>query len=75
MKINIEDAEANFLSIVQSLVDKKEDVVYISKDGKMVAQLTLINQGTSKRVGAAKEEMKDFDISLEEFNNIPIDFN
>ena len=75
MKVNIEDAEANFLSIVQSLVDKKEDVVYISKDGKMVAQLALINQGTSKRVGVAKEEMKDFDISLEEFNNIPIDFD
>lgn len=32
-----------------------------------------INNGKkSKRIGAAKEEMKDFDISLEELNSIEL---
>ncbi len=31
-----------------------------------------ISKKESKRVGIAKEEMQDFDISLEEFNSVPV---
>ena len=31
-----------------------------------------ISKKKSKRVGIAKEEMQDFDISLEEFNSVPV---
>ena len=75
MEINIKEAEIHFLSLVQSLVDGKEDIIYISKDGKLVAQLTLIGLNSSKRIGAARKEMSGFDISLEEFNSISTDFN
>lgn len=73
MEISIYDAKTHLSSLIQSLVEEKEDIIYISKNGKPLVQLTLIKQKNSKRLGAAKKEMKDFDISLEAFNNIPID--
>lgn len=72
MEISIYDAKTHLSSLIQSLLEEKEDVIYISKNGKPVVQLTLIRQKNSKRVGAAKKEMKGFDISLEDFNSIPI---
>ena len=72
MEISIYDAKTHLSSLIQSLVDEKEDVIYISKNGKPIVQLTLIRQKNSKRIGVAKKEMKGFEISLEEFNNIPI---
>ena len=72
MEISIYDAKTHLSSLIQSLLDEKEDIIYISKNGKPVVQLTLIRQKNSKRVGAAKKEMKGFDISLEDFNSIPI---
>ena len=73
MEISIYDAKTHLSSLIQSLVEEKEDVIYISKNGKPIVQITLIRQKNSKRIGAAKKEMKDFNLSLEEFNNIPID--
>lgn len=73
MEYNIYEAKAHFSNIIQSLVDGKEEIVYISKNGKPVAQITLIGKKNSKRLGAAKKELKDFELSLEDFNNIPID--
>ena len=55
MEINIKDAENQFISLVQSLIDGKEDIIYISKDGKLVAQLTLAELSSSKRIGVAKK--------------------
>lgn len=72
MEISIYDAKTHLSSLIQSLVEEKEDVIYISKNGKPLVQLTLIKQKNSKRIGAAKKEMKGFEISLEDFNNIPI---
>lgn len=69
MELDIKDIEKDFLNIVKSLTDGSEKVVYVLKDGKPVAKMTPI--ANNKRVGAAKEEMKNFDISLEDFNNIP----
>lgn len=72
MEISIYDAKTHLSSLIQSLVEEKEDIIFISKNGKPIVQMTLIRQKNNKRLGAAKKEMKDFDISLEDFNNIPI---
>lgn len=74
MILDIKEVEKNFVDIVESLTNGNEKVVYLSIDGKPVAKMVPLTN--SKRVGAAKEEMKGFDISLEEFNGIPsLDFN
>ena len=72
MEISIYDAKANLSKLIQTLIDEKEDAIIISKHGKPVVQMTLIAKKNSKRLGAAKKEMKGFDLSLEEFNAIPI---
>lgn len=75
MEISLYEAKTNFSKVVQDLIDGKEEVVVVSKNGKPVVQMTLISQKNSKRIGVAKKEMKDFDISLEDFNAIPtLDF-
>ena len=72
MEINIYDAKTHLSNLIQQLVDEKEEIIYISKNGKPVVQLTLIKNKKSKRLGIAKKEMKDFSLSLEDFNSIPI---
>ena len=42
-----------------------------SKTGKPVVEIS--NKNASKRIGAAKNEIKDFDLDLDEFNSIEID--
>lgn len=73
MEINIYDAKTHFSKIIQALIDQKEDVIIISKNGKPVVQMTLICKKNSKRIGSAKKEMEGFDLSLEDFNSISID--
>ena len=73
MEVNIYDAKTNFSKIIQSLIDEKEDEIIISKNGKPVVKMVLINSRNSKRIGAAKKEMSGFDISVEEFDSIPIE--
>lgn len=73
MEISIYNAKTHLSNLIQQLIEEKEDVIYISKNGKPVVQLTLIRNKKSKRLGAAKKEMKDFDLSLDEFNAIPVD--
>lgn len=76
MEISLYEAKTNFSKVVQDLLDGKEDIIVVSKNGKPAVQITLVAQKNSKRIGIAKKEMKDFDISLEEFNDIPtLDFN
>ena len=72
MEISIYDAKTHLSNLIQQLVEEKEDIIYISKNGKPVVQLTLIKSKKSKRLGVAKKEMKGFDLSLEDFNNIPV---
>ena len=72
MEISIFDAKRNLSKLVQQLNDGKEDVIYISKNGKTVAKLTLCKDKKCMRLGAAIKEMKGLTLSLEEFNNIPI---
>lgn len=42
------------------------------KNEKQINQNEINNGKKSKRIGAAKEEMKEFDISLEELNSIEL---
>ena len=64
-------AKTYFSKLVQLLIDGKEDSIIVSKNGKPVIQLVPISKKNSKRIGIAKKEMENFDISLEEFNAIP----
>ena len=73
MEISIYDAKTHLSNLIQQLVEEKEDIIYISKNGKPIVQLTLIKNKKTKRLGAAKKEMKGFDLSLEDFNSIPVD--
>lgn len=75
MEFSIYEAKTHFSKIVQDLVDGKEEMVIVSKNGKPIIQISLINQQNKKRIGAAKKEMEGFDMSLEDFNSIPtLDF-
>lgn len=75
MEMSLYEAKTNFCKVVQDILDGKEDVVIVSKNGKPAVQITIVNKKNSKRIGIAKKEMEDFDISLEEFNSIPtLDF-
>ena len=70
MELNLYEAKTNFSRLVQFLIDGKEESIIVKKNGKPVIELIPITTKNSKRIGAAKKEMKDFDISLEEFNSI-----
>ena len=72
MEISLSNIKTNFSKIIQSLIDGKESVIYITKYGKPIAQMTLVKE-TNERVGIAKKDMERFDLSLEDFNSIPID--
>lgn len=73
MELNLYEAKTNFSRIIQLLIDGKEESVIVKKNGKPVVQLMPISQKKSKRIGIAKAEMEGFDISMEEFDAIPID--
>ena len=73
MEICVSEAKTHLSNLIQQLIDGKEDIIYISKNGKLVAQLTLVKNKKYERLGAARKEMQGFDLSLEDFNNIPID--
>ena len=75
METSIYEGKTNFSKFIQLIIDGKEDLIIVKKNGKPVAQITPIAKKNSKRIGIAKKEMEGFDISLEEFNNIPtLDF-
>ena len=72
MEVNIYNAKANLSKLIQSLIDGDEETVIISKNGKPVVQMTLLSKKQNKRIGTAKKEMEKFNISLDDFNSIPI---
>ena len=55
------------------LIDGKEESITVSKNGKPVIQLVPIAKKNSKRIGAAKKEMQNFNLDLDEFNSISIE--
>lgn len=70
MKIDINSVETNFVKIVESLISGEEKEIIITKDNVPLIQMSPIINNNQKRLGIAKDEMKDFDISLEDFNDI-----
>ena len=72
MELNIYETKTNFSRLVQLLIDGKEESITVSKNGTPVIQMVPIVKKNSKRIGAAKKEMEGFDISMEEFDAIPI---
>ena len=73
MEVNIYDAKAHLSSLIKQLEDEREEVIYISKNGKPIVQMTLIKSKATKRLGVAKKEMGGFDLSQEDFDSIEID--
>ena len=73
MEISIYDAKTHLSNLIQQLVDEKEEIIYISKNGKPTAQITRIAKKNSKRIGAAKKEMEGFDITVDDLNSIEIE--
>lgn len=73
MELNIYEAKTNFSKLIQLLIDGKEESITVSKKGTPVVQLVPIFKKNSKRIGSAKKEMEGFDISMEEFDAIPIE--
>ena len=72
MELSLYETKTKFSKIVQLLIDGKEESITVCKNGKPVIQLIPICKKNSRRIGAAKKEMANFDLSLEDFNSIEI---
>ena len=71
MEITLYEAKANLSKIIQSLIDKKEEEIIISKNGKPIVQMTLIHKKNSKRIGVI-DKKNSLSITQEEFDSIEI---
>ncbi|MBE6136493.1 MAG: hypothetical protein E7181_04425 [Erysipelotrichaceae bacterium] len=74
MIIDIKEAEASFIELMDLLIEGKEQEIIISKDSNLLVTLKPIPH-VSNRIGVAKEEMKGRSITLEEFNSIDVNFD
>ena len=72
MEVSIYETKSNFSKLVQLLIDGKEDSIVVTKNSVPVIQMVPLMKKNSKRIGTAKKEMGDFDLSLEEFDAISI---
>ena len=70
MEITITKTKTNLSELIQKLADLKEDEIIITKNGKPLVSMKLINQDASKRIGIAEKEMEGRSITLEELNSI-----
>ena len=73
MKIDITELQNNFEEIIQKLETHEEKTIFVIKDGKPLIKMELCGYDFPNRLGAASEELKGFDMSLEEFNSLDID--
>ena len=73
MELSINEARLQLSKLIQMISSCQISSVIIVKNGKPVAKLVPFSKEKSKRIGAAKKEMKDFDLSLEDFNSISTD--
>ncbi len=64
-QVNMLEAKTDLSKLVKMLETKQEDVIYLARNGKAVAQMTLIPpKNTDKRIGIAEGKFKipdDFD--------------
>ena len=55
MQVNILEAKNDFSKLIRLLETKKEDFITVSRNGKPVVKITLINEiPVSRRIGVAK---------------------
>ena len=70
MQVNILQAKTDFSKLVRILESKREDTIVVSRYGKPVVKITLVDQPVvPKRIGIAKGKFKapdDFDANNEE---------
>ena len=72
MELSLYETKTNFSSIIQSLIDEKEEAIIVTKNGKPVAKIIPFKGTREKRLGLLRKAKGDFDISLEDFNSIQI---
>lgn len=64
-QVNMLEAKTDLSKLVKMLETKQEEVIYLARNGTVVAQLTLVPQKTAKRnLGVAEGKFKipdDFD--------------
>ena len=73
MEVKLKDAMKKIDEIFDMLISGKErEIFIICNDNKMI-KMSSIQSTRSKRIGTAKEEMKNFKISQEEFDSLKID--
>lgn len=74
MQVNIVEAKAEFSKLVRILETKREDAITVSRNGKPIVRMTLINEvPVSKRIGAGKGKFKingDFDADNKEIAEV-----
>lgn len=65
MQVNIVEAKTEFSKLIRILETKREDAITVSRNGKPIVRMTLINEfPVSKRIGAGKGKFTihgDFD--------------
>lgn len=70
MQVNILEAKTDFSKLIRILESKKEEAITIARNGKPVAQITLIHETpVANRIGIAKGKFKspvDFDADNDE---------
>lgn len=58
-QVNIVEEKIDFLKLVNLLETRQEEVIYLEKNGVVVAQLTLIpKKAAGKRIGVAEGKFK-----------------
>lgn len=60
MEFNVNEAKTKFSKLIKLLIEHKQDVIYITKNGKPVIQMTLIPQENTL-VGSGKGILHNFD--------------
>ena len=70
-KYTLLEVQKHFDEIIHHLLNGENEFVIITKNGYPIIKIETIKQIKNKRIGAAKKEMRNFDISLEDFNKIP----
>ena len=65
MQVNILEAKTNLSRLVRLLETREEDVIYLARNNKIVAEIKLHQEApTTRRIGVAKGKLKvpeDFD--------------
>lgn len=72
-QVNMFEAKSDLSRLIRLLETKEEDVIYLARNGKRVAQLTLIPENTNKnKIGIASGELilpERFDRDFDELDN------